>query len=120
MMALSHPPETSVTPITQEEEETLSALIIESLRTIYDPEISVNIYDLGLIYRIQIEAGGVVTIEMTLTSPACPVAQTLPGQVEQCIQQVPGVTRATVDLVWDPPWSPDCLSDEVKLQLGLL
>lgn len=94
--------------------------IVDVLKTIYDPEIPVNIYDLGLIYRIEVDDKGEVSLDMTLTSPGCPVAQTFPGMVEGSIRQVEGVTAATVNLVWDPPWRMDTLSDEVKLQLGLL
>lgn len=94
--------------------------VVDVLKTIYDPEIPVNIYDLGLIYRIDVDDTGEVSLDMTLTSPGCPVAQTFPGMVEESIRQVDGVTAATVNLVWDPPWRMDTLSDEVKLQLGLL
>lgn len=94
--------------------------IVDVLKTIYDPEIPVNIYDLGLIYRIDVDDKGEVSVDMTLTSPGCPVAQTFPGMVEGSIRQVEGVADATVNLVWDPPWRMDTLSDEVKLQLGLL
>lgn len=95
--------------------------IIERLRTIYDPELPLNIYDLGLIYKLEInEEQGKVQIEMTLTSPGCPVAQTFPGTVEYALQQVPGVKTAQVELVWDPPWNQDSLSEMAKLQLGLL
>ena len=101
--------------------EALKARVVEVLRTIYDPEIPVNIYDLGLIYGIECGPDGVVDIHMTLTSPGCPVAQTFPGMVEGRVQdEVEGVTAAQVELVWDPPWSPEVLSEEVKLELGLL
>jgi len=99
----------------------LEGRVIEVLREIYDPEIPVNIYDLGLIYGIDCGADGVVDIQMTLTSPGCPVAQTFPGMVESRVEdEVDGVTAAQVELVWDPPWSPERLTDEVKLDLGLL
>jgi FeS assembly SUF system protein len=94
--------------------------IIEGLRKIHDPEIPVNIYDLGLIYRLEILGGGKVEVDMTLTAPACPVAGTLPGMVENAIRQVPGVSDAHVELVWDPPWTRDRMSDEAQLQLGIL
>ena len=94
--------------------------LIEALRTVRDPEIPVNIYDLGLIYRLDVDAQGVVLVEMTLTAPACPVAGTLPGEVGRVIDAVPGVTDATVRVVWDPPWSQDRMSDEALLQLGML
>ncbi len=94
--------------------------VIGALRTVYDPEIPVNIYDLGLIYGIELKDEGRVAIRMTLTAPACPVAGEMPGVVEDRVLQVPGVSEVRVDLVWDPPWSRERLSDEAKLQLGLL
>lgn len=100
--------------------EALREGVIAALREIYDPEIPVNIYDLGLIYRIDIDSSGVVEIDMTLTTPGCPVAQTFPGTVEAAVRNVLGVTAARVELVWDPPWCQDRMTDEVKLQLGLL
>ena len=100
---------------------TLETRVVEVLREIYDPELPVNIYDLGLIYGIDCGPDGVVDIQMTLTSPGCPVAQTFPGMVESRVEdEVEGVTAAQVELVWDPPWSPERLTDEVKLDLGLL
>lgn len=94
--------------------------VIEVLRTIYDPEIPINIYDIGLIYGIDIDEYGFVDIRMTLTSPACPVAGTLPPEVEASVRDnVDGVTAARVEVVWDPPWSPAMMSDAAKLQLGL-
>ena len=98
----------------------LEQRIVEALRLIYDPEIPVNIYDLGLIYGIEIYPLGRVTIHMTLTSPACPVAGSLPPEVEQSVRAVDGVTEATVELVWEPPWSIDRMSEEAKLELNLL
>ena len=94
--------------------------IIAALRTVHDPEISTNIYDLGLIYAIDARGQNDIEIKMTLTSPGCPVAGTLPGMVEQAVEQVDGVGRCHVDLVWDPPWSRDRMSDEAKLELGML
>lgn len=98
----------------------LEEQVIATLRTVYDPEIPVNIYDLGLIYKIAISAQGKVNLDMTLTAPGCPVAQTFPAMVEQTVSQVEGVKEAAVELVWDPPWTQDRMTDEVKLQLGLL
>ncbi|MEJ2591620.1 MAG: SUF system Fe-S cluster assembly protein [Candidatus Thiodiazotropha sp.] len=98
----------------------LKARLVEALRTVYDPEIPVNIYDLGLIYRLDADAQGVVEVDMTLTAPACPVAGTLPHEVGRVIDAVPGVTDATVRLVWDPPWTQDRMSEEALLQLGML
>jgi FeS assembly SUF system protein len=94
--------------------------VIAALRTIFDPEIPVNIYDLGLIYDLDLDEEGKVFIRMTLTAPACPVAETFPGTVESKLHEVPGVTDVRVELVWDPPWSREKLSEEAKLRLGLL
>ncbi len=91
-----------------------------ALRTIYDPEIPVNIYDLGLVYSIRVDAEGVVRIEMTLTAPGCPVAGEMPGWVVDAVEPLPGVKQAEVELVWDPPWTMDRLTDEAKLELGYL
>ena len=93
--------------------------VIAAMRTVYDPEIPVNIYDLGLIYGIEIDAQGKVDIDMTLTAPGCPVAGILPGQVEDAVRAVDGVRAVHVELVWDPPWDQDRISDEAKLSLGL-
>ena len=102
------------------EDAPLEQRVIAAMRTVYDPEISVNIYDLGLIYDIHISEQAEVFVKMTLTAPGCPVAGILPGQVESAIREVQGVSNAHVELVWDPPWSQDCMSDEAKLTLGLL
>ena len=94
--------------------------IVKTLKEIYDPEIPLNIYDLGLIYELLIDAHNQVTIHMTLTTPACPVAGSMPGQVECAVREVPGVRSARVELVWDPPWSRDRLDMFTRLELGLL
>ena len=94
--------------------------VIEALKQVYDPEIPVNIYELGLIYDIHVNPDDTVHVKMTLTAPACPVAGSLPGQVETQIETVPEVKSATVELVWDPPWSRDRMSEEALLQLGML
>ena len=94
--------------------------VIAALREIYDPEIPVNIYDLGLIYGVEIDVGAHVTVTMTLTTPHCPVAESMPGEVELRVGAVPGVRDAEVDLVWDPPWDPAKMSDEARLELGML
>jgi FeS assembly SUF system protein len=99
--------------------EALRERVIEALRMVYDPEIPVNIYDLGLIYTLDIQEDGGVNVAMTLTAPGCPVAQTFPATVEQAIRDVEGVSDASVQLVWEPPWTQDRIPDEVKLQLGL-
>ncbi len=93
--------------------------VIAALRDIFDPEIPVNIYDLGLIYDVDIDEGHVV-VTMTLTTPHCPVAETMPGEVEMRVTTVPGVATAEVNLVWDPAWDPGKMSDEAKLELGML
>ena len=101
--------------------EGLEHKVTEALRTIYDPEIPVNICDLGLIYKLEIdEPQGRVHVQMTLTAPGCPVAQTFPGTVEGAVKCVPGVNDASVELVWDPPWTPERMSEAAKLQLGML
>src|SRR3989338_7719068 len=98
----------------------IEAQVIEALRTIFDPEIPVNIYDLGLVYDVKVDAAGAVEIRMTLTSPQCPVAQSLPAEVQAKVKEVPGVTEAKVDVVWEPPWDPAKMSEAAKLQLGML
>jgi FeS assembly SUF system protein len=98
----------------------LEQAVIAALRTVQDPEIPVNIYDLGLIYGLELGADGHVDIRMTLTSPACPVAESIPGQVERAVRDVDGVSSVRVELVWDPPWSRDRLDLFTRLELGLL
>ena len=93
--------------------------IVEALKTVFDPEIPVNIYELGLIYDIDIQENGVVQVKMTLTAPGCPVAGTLPGEVRAKVEGVPGVTSADVELVWDPAWNPSMMSEAARLQLGM-
>jgi FeS assembly SUF system protein len=100
--------------------EALREPIIAALRQVHDPEIPVNIYDLGLIYNIDIAPSGNVGIDMTLTAPACPEAGMMPVMVKDAVKTVAGVGEVVVELVWDPPWSPDTMSDEAKLQLGML
>ena len=103
------------------EQKAIEEKVIEALRTVYDPEIPVNLYDLGLIYQIDVDAEtSAVYVKMTLTAPGCPVAGTLPGEVRKKIETVPGVTEAAVELVWDPPWSKDRMSEAALLELGLL
>lgn len=94
--------------------------IIEALRTVFDPEIPVNLVDLGLIYDLDVRANGVVSIDMTLTTPACPVAGVLPGQVQNIVSLVPGVAAVIVKLVWEPPWTTDRMTEAAKLELGFL
>jgi FeS assembly SUF system protein len=94
--------------------------VIEALKEIYDPEIPVNIYDLGLIYHVEITPEHHALVKMTLTTPHCPVAESMPGEVELRVGAVPGVGHAEVELVWDPPWDPAKMSDEARLELGML
>ena len=94
--------------------------IIEELKTIFDPEIPVNIYDLGLIYNVEVTDDGHAVVTMTLTTPHCPVAESMPGEVELRVGSVPGVGFAEVNLVWDPPWDASKMSDEARLELGML
>ena len=93
--------------------------VVDALRTVYDPEIPVDIYELGLIYEIEADEAGLVKIVMTLTSPMCPVAETLPPEVEAKARGVGGVKDVTLDLVWEPPWSPEMMSEAAKLELGM-
>lgn len=99
--------------------EALVEQVINGLKTIFDPEIPVNIYDLGLIYNVDVDDENHVHIQMTLTSPGCPVAQTFPGTVEQTINQLPDVTDTTVELVWEPPWTQERMSEVARLELGM-
>ena len=94
--------------------------VIAALKDIFDPEIPVNIYDLGLIYGVDVSQDGAVVVSMTLTTPHCPVAESMPGEVELRVSAVPGVRDAEVNLVWDPPWDPAKMSDEARLELGML
>ncbi len=97
----------------------LQDLVVAQLKTIFDPEIPVNIYDLGLIYDVAVDAKHHVHIQMTLTSPGCPVAQTFPGNVENSVNSVPGVTDCTVELVWEPPWTQERMTEVARLELGI-
>jgi FeS assembly SUF system protein len=94
--------------------------VVEALRTVFDPEIPINIYEMGLIYDVLVDAGGQVGVKMTLTAPACPAAQSLPIEVRDKARSVEGVTDAKVEIVWDPPWTKDRMSDAAKLELGML
>jgi FeS assembly SUF system protein len=98
----------------------LQAAVVEVLKSIYDPEIPVDIYELGLIYDVAVTVDGDATITMTLTTPHCPVAESMPGEVELRVLSVPGIRDAVVNLVWDPPWDPSKMSDEARLELGML
>jgi FeS assembly SUF system protein len=110
--------ETEEKPAADNEE--LKDRVIEALKSIYDPEIPVDIYELGLIYDIDISEDGDAVVTMTLTTPHGPVAESMPGEVEMRVLSVPGVRDAEVKLVWDPPWDPSKMSDEARLELGML
>jgi FeS assembly SUF system protein len=99
--------------------EAIQEAVVTALKGIYDPEIPVNIYDLGLIYRIDISTESDINIEMTLTTPGCPVAQTFPGQIKNTVELLDVVKSAQVDVVWDPPWTVDKMSEEAKLALDM-
>jgi len=106
------------TPTPKPPRESLRESVIEVLRSIFDPEIPVNIYELGLVYDIDVDEDNHVRVRMTLTSPMCPVAESLPPEVEQKVRQIPGVAHAEVDLTWEPTWNPSMMSEAAKLQLG--
>lgn len=98
----------------------LQQAVVEALKSIYDPEIPVDIYELGLIYDVAVDADGDAVVTMTLTTPNCPVAESMPAEVEMRVLSVPGIRDAEVKLVWDPPWDPSKMSDEARLELGML
>ena len=100
--------------------EQTEAQIVEAIKTVHDPEIPVNIYELGLIYKVELKDDGQVYIEMTLTSPACPVAESLPMEVQQKVSEVEGVTDVDLRVVFNPPWNKDMMSEEAKLELGFM
>jgi FeS assembly SUF system protein len=102
------------------EKQILELKVMDTLQTCYDPEIPVNIYELGLVYGIEISDSGDVRILMTLTAPSCPVAASLPLQIESKVSAIEGVKSAQVELVWDPPWDPEKMSETAKLQLGMI
>lgn len=116
---MSEEVKTENTEITKVDKAELNNAVVEALKSCYDPEIPVNIYELGLIYSITIDDNGRIEIEMTLTSPACPVAGSLPPEVEQRVKAIPGVADCVVKVVWDPPWGMHMMSEEAKLQLNL-
>ena len=106
-------------PLTPEKIEEIRKLVVETLRTVYDPEIPVDIYELGLIYNLDISPMGKVDIQMTLTSPGCPVAEILPREVELKLMSIEGVSSVALELVWDPPWTPDRMSEAARLDLNM-
>jgi FeS assembly SUF system protein len=103
-----------------EDDPALMMPVLEALKTVRDPEIPMDLVELGLIYELMVKKGGIVYVEMTLTTPACPVAASMPGEVEAAIRAVPGVTDVRVKLVWAPPWGPERMSEEARLELGML
>jgi len=103
----------------KEEKDQIIERIILALKGVYDPEIPVNIYDLGLIYTVDMNEEGHVDVQMTLTTPGCPVAQTFPGTVEHAVNQVEGVSDCTVELVWEPPWTQERMTEAARLELGI-
>ena len=109
----------STAPLTQAELDAITDQLIEKLKTVYDPEIPVDIYELGLVYKVDVSDNKDVAIYMTLTAPGCPVAGEMPGWVEQAVMEIPGIRSCRVDLVFDPPWDPSRMSDEAKLQLNM-
>jgi FeS assembly SUF system protein len=117
----SEQPRRSIADLTPDPLATLKLKpqVIEQISTVFDPEIPVNIWELGLIYDIIVDPESIVGVRMTLTAPACPAAQTLPVEVERKVREVPGVSDAIVEVVWDPPWDRDRMSDAAKLQLGM-
>ena len=117
MPAGTPPGTTGLNPVEALDRE---AKIIEALRTIFDPEIPVDIYELGLIYNLLVDPAANVTVQMTLTAPSCPEAATIPPRVENAVRAVPGVNDVKVELVWEPPWTPARMSEAAKLQLGFL
>ncbi len=98
----------------------IEAEVIEALRTIFDPEIPVNVYELGLIYLVEVSGEGAVAIRMTLTSPHCPAVQSMPAEIEAKVREISGVTDVSIDLVWDPPWEQSKMSEAARLQLGMM
>ncbi|MCR5875569.1 SUF system Fe-S cluster assembly protein [Phenylobacterium sp. J426] len=106
-------------PLTQAELDLLTDQLVEKLKTVYDPEIPVDIYELGLIYKVDVSDDKDVLIDMTLTAPGCPVAGEMPGWVEDAVKEIPEIRSCKVELVFDPPWDPSRMSDEAKLQLNM-
>jgi len=98
----------------------IEAEVIEVLRTVFDPEIPVNVYELGLIYLVEVSSEGAVMIRMTLTSPHCPAVQSMPAEIEGKVRTIPGVNDVAIDLVWDPPWDQSKMSEAARLQLGMM
>ncbi len=117
---LAEPAEDQPSPERLAEVQALGEKIVAALKTCYDPEIPVDIYELGLIYKVDVEDDNTVKIEMTLTSPHCPVAESLPAEVKEKVAAIEGVKGCEVEIVWDPPWNPTMMSEEARLELGML
>lgn len=117
-MDAGHQQETGAAPVSPQ--EALREQVVEALKTVFDPEIPVNIYELGLIYKVEVTDAMDVNIEMTLTSPNCPAAQSMPAEVETKARRLDGVNEVTVEVVWDPPWSPEAMSEAARLELGMM
>lgn len=117
--AKTDPAQTATEAAVPRDLDALREGVIAALQTVYDPEIPVNIYELGLIYGCEIDPDGRVEIRMTLTAPGCPVAGTMPGMVEDAVSAVPGVSEVEVELIWDPPWDPSRMSEAARLELGM-
>ena len=115
----SPPAETTASALPQAELDVLTDKLVEKLKTVFDPEIPVDIYELGLIYKVDVSDEKDVVIDMTLTAPGCPVAGDMPGWVEDAVREIPEVKSCKVELVFDPPWDPSRMSDEAKLQLNM-
>ncbi|MDR3538321.1 MAG: SUF system Fe-S cluster assembly protein [Acetobacteraceae bacterium] len=116
---MSQQPHAAWTPDGETQPKPTEEALIDAIATVYDPEIPVNIYELGLIYAVDLHDDGSVKVEMTLTAPACPSAQELPEQVRDAVMGVPGVTACEVETVWDPPWDPTRMTEEARLQLNM-
>jgi len=104
--------------LTNEQLQEIDDNVVHTIKTCYDPEIPIDIYELGLVYQIRVNTDGKVAIRMTLTSPNCPAAQSLPVEVREKVEQINGVTGVDVDIVWDPPWNPSMMSEAARLELG--
>ena len=112
-------PKATVSKPTPEEIEQITAEVISQIKTVYDPEIPVDIYELGLIYKVELEDDRTLKVDMTLTSPGCPVAGEMPVWVQEACEMIEGVERCVVNMVFDPPWTPDLMSDEARLELNM-
>lgn len=117
-MDAGHQHETGAAPVSAQ--EALREQAVEALKTVFDPEIPVNIYELGLIYKVEVTDAMDVNVEMTLTSPNCPAAQSMPAEVETKVRRLDGVNEVNVEVVWDPPWSPEAMSEAARLELGMM